>query len=285
MDMGNAKIRFHETIAPILAKLQSVMGSITAYPLRSECITTLLFPSLPESHHAVLFKMLEAVQPRLHTLGLVLEQTPSRSETSPAQYDPSRELVHVVERYDNWPNLRALRLTINTCADASKFCELLGKCPRLASLEWCWSNEILDQPDDTTSALEAALWPTMPELRHLSVTMPRDFSVWAEILDKVPLLEEVTFRDHVGINVAGGARDLLDRMRSLSKLKVCNWLVEMPGMDLAADFDPLEGLEIVAHRSEDPWTEEHHELSLAVSHWSTSLDAFSEHGFGGGHCF
>ena len=236
---------------------------ITSYPLRAECVTTLLLPSLPAPHHPTLFRLLAAVQPQLVNLGLFLDGSTSVSKRAAGRATdpglrfsprPTPELAHIIDSFSVWPKLRALRFATNIYADIPLFLTLLGKCPAMISLEWHWSSPHATANDIFWRQLKDDQVPALPSLKYLSIMHQTHDRLVLKLLIRSTNLEDVTFRgigqrDSKGR--ASGLRALFVQMKKMPQLKTLSWFTSDPIEEVQEHARYLQHVETVAITAPD----------------------------------
>jgi hypothetical protein len=260
----------------VVDRLNEVWDALTAYPMRTDCITTFLFPTLFWSLHLKtqnkLLRLFYLVRPNLETLGIIGESKWSSR--------PASEIVQLARDEWSFVKLRSLRFATGNLLDIPYFLRFLAKCPGLVNLEFHFLNGHTSRLDQRHIPAQGwlDLIPPLPHLTHLALTNFAHPLFVPALLERTPNLTDFTLRgrwstpDEAMDYAAFLAHDNIpNALPKLKKLETVNWLTKNQRDSLLEKLCAIESLNRFVGTTKI--LPEEHELDLHVSACASAREA------------
>jgi hypothetical protein len=255
LDENNPVREFKNADFTIIGQdLKARLEALGSYPLRVECVNSLIIPSVPVDMQDKLHRLLELVQPHLDVLGFISSAIDGNTAAP--------DFKHIVRKYTSWPKLHTIRLATPNAAELVHLCVLLDSCRVIRNLELCWT--------DTENSFEAdrpvrdAIVPDLPNITHLSLCNFSHLYFAPALLAKTPNLQDFTMRGYRPYE-GPDERGLSQALKKLEHLKRTNWLTDLSATWYStSELRHLKALEEHAEVMEQ-WEDEHFELDTEVS--------------------
>lgn len=242
-----------EQYQPIISQLESAISALESYPLRAECVNTLISPTIPYIDHHLFLRLIELVKPHLDILSLIMMKSIPSS--------PITNLESILKSHATWPKLHTIRLSTPNPLDIPLLLRFLQGCPNVRNLEFCFTNFDIALPE-IESASKTQSVPHLPSLTHMSLTHFGHRTLVPALLAQTPNLVEFTMKGEWNFETPD-EKAIFRALQKLDKLKGLNWLAPGESWYAIGEIRHFKGLEQYAEVS-DSLEDESYELDLEV---------------------